>query len=196
MLGHELMRWSLNIINQNPQFLAPAAKSCKRDIGSASEKVFLGFPAIFLLLNSLEREMSSRYRYKNSFASCQLYSVGETLRLSTRPRDGIQNGRWWQGGVTLPVGLACHGRSCKHVPVREIEWWWSRSLPPRVIWCRHSLSVEPRTLTCPFEQSNLSAWLLVSWHPYWFVRISEEDSLFFQSCLLSNVTVTPSDWDF
>jgi len=29
--------------------------------------------------------------------------------------------------------------------------------------CRHS--VEPRALTCPFKQSNLSAWSLLSWHP-------------------------------
>ena len=29
--------------------------------------------------------------------------------------------------------------------------------------CRHS--VEPRAVTCPFKQSNLSAWSLLSWHP-------------------------------
>jgi len=29
--------------------------------------------------------------------------------------------------------------------------------------CRHS--VEPHTLTCPFKQSNLSAWSPLSWHP-------------------------------
>jgi len=29
--------------------------------------------------------------------------------------------------------------------------------------CRHS--VEPRTLTCTFKQSNLSPWSLLSWHP-------------------------------
>jgi len=29
--------------------------------------------------------------------------------------------------------------------------------------CRHS--VEPRAMTCPFKQSNLSAWSLMTWHP-------------------------------
>ena len=29
--------------------------------------------------------------------------------------------------------------------------------------CRHS--VEPRALTCPFKQSDLIAWSLLSWHP-------------------------------
>ena len=29
--------------------------------------------------------------------------------------------------------------------------------------CRHS--IEPRALTCPFKQSNSSAWSLLSWHP-------------------------------
>ena len=30
---------------------------------------------------------------------------------------------------------------------------------------RYCHSVESRTLTCPFKQSNLSAWSLLSWHP-------------------------------
>jgi len=53
--------------------------------------------------------------------------------------------------------------------------------------CRHS--VEPRALTCPFKQSNLSFWSLLSWHPthkYLWGRVC-----FFQICrLLSTVTVT------
>ena len=36
-------------------------------------------------------------------------------------------------------------------------------------WRRHS--VEPRALTCPFKQSNMSAWSLLSWHPtYKYLR--------------------------
>ena len=53
--------------------------------------------------------------------------------------------------------------------------------------CRHS--VEPHALTCPFKQSNLSSWSLLSWHPtheYLCGRIC-----FFQiRCLLSTVTLT------
>jgi len=56
-------------------------------------------------------------------------------------------------------------------------------------WCRHS--VESRALTCPFKESNLSAWSLLRWHPthtylwgrLYFVQVC---------CLFCTVTVTPS----
>jgi hypothetical protein len=59
-----------------------------------------------------------------------------------------------------------------------------------VNWCCHS--VESRALMCRFKQDSLSAWSLLSWH----IHTSEWDSLFFQSCLLFNVTVLPSDSDY
>jgi len=56
--------------------------------------------------------------------------------------------------------------------------------------CRHS--VEPRALTCPFKQSDLIAWSLLSSHPthkYLRGRLC-----FVQACgLLSTVTVTPAE---
>jgi len=56
--------------------------------------------------------------------------------------------------------------------------------------CRHS--VEPRALTCPFKQMDLSAWSLLGWQPaheYFWGRLS-----FVQiCCLLSTVTVTPAE---
>ena len=57
-------------------------------------------------------------------------------------------------------------------------------------WCR--LSIDAHTLTCPFKQSNLSAWSLLSWdptHTHLWVRL-------FQKCLLSTVMVTPRDLDY
>ena len=61
-----------------------------------------------------------------------------------------------------------------------------------VNWCRHS--VEPRALTCPFKQSNLVAWSLLSWHTtqthLWGRRSV------FSKLLVSTVTVTPSHWDY
>ena len=57
-------------------------------------------------------------------------------------------------------------------------------------WCRHS--IEPCALTCPFRQSDLIAWSLLSWHPthkYLWGRLC-----FLQiRCLLSTVTVTPAE---
>jgi len=57
---------------------------------------------------------------------------------------------------------------------------------------RYRHSVESRALTCPFKQSNLSAWSLLSWQPthtYLWGRLC-----FVQvCCLLPNITVTPSD---
>jgi len=61
-----------------------------------------------------------------------------------------------------------------------------------VNWCR--LKVESRALTCPFKQSNLSIWSLLSWHPtrtYLWVRLSVFLKLF-----VSTVTVPPSDSDY
>jgi len=64
--------------------------------------------------------------------------------------------------------------------------------------CRHS--VEPRALTGPFKQSNLSAWSLLSWHSTHTytscIHTFEGHSLLCQSCLLSTVIVTPSDSDY
>jgi len=62
-----------------------------------------------------------------------------------------------------------------------------------VHWCRHS--VKPCALTCPFKPSNLSAWSLLSWHPT-RIHLSGRLSDFFESCLLSTVTVMPGDCDY
>ena len=56
---------------------------------------------------------------------------------------------------------------------------------------RYRHSVESRALTCPFEQSNLSAWSLWNWHAT-HIHIFERDSVYL-NCLLPTVTVTPSD---
>ena len=58
--------------------------------------------------------------------------------------------------------------------------------------CCHN--VESRALSCPFKQSNLSAWSPLSWHSththLWGVSLS------CQRCFLSTVTVTQIDLDY
>ena len=80
---------------------------------------------------------------------------------------------------------------CCRTPSKKEVFQCTRIHSLLVNWCR--LSVESRALTCPFKKI---IWLLGHcWVDIPHIHTSEWDSLFFQSCLLSTVTVMPSDSD-
>ena len=78
------------------------------------------------------------------------------------------------------------GFFCYWTPSKKGVFCYARIHSLLVNWCHHSF--ETRALTCPFKQSTLSAWSLLSW-----LHTSDGDSMFFfKSNLLSTVTATPS----
>jgi len=68
---------------------------------------------------------------------------------------------------------------CSWTPSKTRVFQYTRIHSLLVIWRRHS--VESRTPTCPFKQSNLSIWSLLSWnstHTHFWVRLSIFPKLF------------------
>jgi len=77
---------------------------------------------------------------------------------------------------------------CCWTPSKKEFFWYTRIHSLLVNWRR--LSVESRTLTCPFKQNNPSVWSLLSWHPthtHLWMRLSVFLKLFVS-------TITDSDY--
>jgi len=71
----------------------------------------------------------------------------------------------WKRGVEESISVGFGDFFDAELPgcIQKQGFEYTRIRSLLVNWCCHS--VEPRALTCPFKQSDLSAWSLMSWHP-------------------------------
>ena len=148
---------------------------------------FLGLSLIFLLLTSIQNEVFKYTRIRSLLVNCSwlvtrcntlqqtvthcitLYDTAthyNTLQHTATHRNtqGVKCFNW-KHGVEESISVGCGGFFDAELPgwIQKQGFEYTRIRSLVVTWCCHS--VEPRALTCPFKQSNLSAWSLMSWHP-------------------------------